>query len=168
MLINISSIAPLNGEKNDMTSHGINEFSEIDYEIVSILILLITINLIWFCLNLLGTISKSVVNNPLVSPLCNSKIESFAFDIPSFGSDYSPHAAPYQFSTPLNCKSVFTVGNGRKHPKDHSEPVPTNIRRRRTRNVHFMMAGGKMTSSEEESPITLVDLDRSMDTNTSS
>jgi len=115
-----------------------------------------------------GTISKSVVNNPLVSPLCNSKIDSFAFDIPSFGSDYSPHAAPYQFSTPLNCKSVFTVGNGRKHPKDHSEPVPTNIRRRRTRNVHFMMAGGKMTSSEEESPITLVDLDRSMDTNTSS
>ena len=104
----------------------------------------------------------------MVSPLCNSKIESFAFDIPSFGSDYSPHAAPYQFSTPLNCKSVFTVGNGRKHPKDHSEPVPTNIRRRKTRNVHFMMAGGKMTSSEEESPITLVDLDRSMDTNTSS
>ena len=103
-----------------------------------------------------------------MSPLCNSKIESFAFDIPSFGSDYSPHAAPYQFSTPLNSKSVFTVGNGRKHPKDHSEPVPTNIRRRKTRNVHFMMAGGKMTSSEEESPITLVDLDRSMDTNASS
>ena len=36
MLINISSIAPLNGEKNDMTSHGMNEFSEIEYEIVSI------------------------------------------------------------------------------------------------------------------------------------
>ena len=111
--------------------------------------------------------SKSLLNNSTPSPLSNSKKEAFAFDIASFGTDDSLHNAPYQYSTPLNCKSVFAAGNNRAQPKEHSEPLPTNIRKRRTRNVHFMMAGGKMTSNEE-SPINLVDLDRSMDTNTSS
>ena len=115
---------------------------------------------------ILGTVAKSAINNSIPSPLSNSKTEPFAFDITSFGTDGSLHSAPYQFSTPLNCKSVFVAGNGRAHPKEHSEPLPNNIRKRRTRNVHFMMAGGKMTSSEE-SPINLVDLDRSMDTNAS-
>ena len=115
---------------------------------------------------ILGTVAKSAINNSIPSPLSNSKTEPFAFDITSFGTDGSLHTAPYQFSTPLNCKSVLVAGNGRAHPKEHSEPLPNNIRKRRTRNVHFMMAGGKMTSSEE-SPINLVDLDRSMDTNAS-
>ena len=115
---------------------------------------------------ILGTVVNSTISNAVASPLAPSGTDSFSFDIPNFGAEDSLQTAPYHFSTPLNCKLGFAVSNGRAHPKEHSEPVPTNIRRR-TRNVHFMMAGGKITSSEE-SPINLVDLDRSMDTNPSS
>ena len=109
---------------------------------------------------------NSTIRNALTSPLVTNKTDPFSFDMPSFGAEDFLQTTPYKFSTPLNCKSVFAPSNGRAHPKEHSEPVPSNIRRR-TRNVHFMMAGGKMTSSKD-SPINLVDLDRSMDTNTSS
>ena len=81
--------------------------------------------------------------------------------------DNSPQMMPYKFSTPLSCNSVFAPDSESKHPQEHTEPIRTNVRRRRkTRNVHFMMAREKM-SSTGDSPINLVDLDKSMDMNTS-
>ena len=95
-------------------------------------------------------------------------MEPFVFDDYAASED-SKNNVPYQFSTPLSCNSVLAQAKGfNKEPQENTEPICTNTRRRkRTRNVHFMMAGGKM-SSAEDSPINLVDLDRSMDINSSS
>ena len=60
------------------------------------------------------------------------------------------------------------MSNGAHYSTERAEPRTDYIsRRRKTRNVHFMMAGGKL-SCNDESPINLVDLDKSMDTSPSS
>ena len=113
------------------------------------------------------TNSNSNDTNPSAA-LDVNKIEPFVFDDHAAPED-SKNNVPYQFSTPLSCNSVLAQGKGyNNQPQEHTAPICTNTRRRkRTRNVHFMMAGGKM-SSAEDSPINLVDLDRSMDINNSS
>ena len=101
------------------------------------------------------------------SPASSNKEDAFSFDIKRAGLDNSPPILPYKFSTPLSCNSVFAPDSGSRYPQEHTEPTRTNVRRRRkTRNVHFMMAGGKISSTGDTS-INLVDLDKSMDMNTS-
>ena len=116
----------------------------------------------------IGNDTKSNLDSSITSSSASSNKEDvFSFDMKRVGLDNSPQMMPYQFSTPLSCNSVFAPDSGFKHPQEHTEPTRTNVRRRRkTRNVHFMMAGGKMSSSGD-SPINLVDLDKSMDMNTS-
>ena len=117
----------------------------------------------------IGCVKNPVISNVTTSQMVNSnKKNPFAFDMDNPGLETPPRTIPYQFSTPLSCNSVFSPSNSFRHPQEHTEPTRTNLRRkRRTRNVHFMMAGGKISSSED-SPINLVDLDKSMDLSTSS
>ena len=117
---------------------------------------------------IIGSNTKPIVKSTITSSPSSKKSEDiFSFEIQTVGLNSSPQIMPYQFSTPLSCNSVFVQDSGARYPQEHTEPTCTNIRRRRkTRNVHFMMAGGKMSSSGD-SPINLVDLDKSMDMNTS-
>ena len=112
---------------------------------------------------------------PMPPTPCEYITKPSSFNLDHLGLDVSSHSLPYQFSTPVSCNSNFTQEKESNHEKQNAQQSttghhPKGCGRRRTRNVHFMMAtAGKISStSSEDSPINLVDLDKSMDIATSS